>query len=95
MPRAIDSFSGFHWKETADKPWISTSCQTEGSASWWPGKDSYYHPEDKPARVFENYTVPQGLYAVGNGRLVSRSKDEQGETETFHWVHSTRSRPTA
>jgi aminopeptidase N len=86
-PRSRDSFTGFHWKTTADgKPWITTSCQDTGSASWWPSKDSYFHPEDKPARVFENYTVPVGLYAVGNGRLESREV-HANETETFRWVH--------
>ncbi len=85
-PVARDSFSGFHWAKTQDgRPWIGTSCQDDGSASWWPSKDSFFHPEDKPARVFENYTVPKGLYAVGNGRLTAR---EPGETtETFRWVH--------
>ncbi len=92
-PRAQDEFRGFHWNKTKDgSPWISTSCQDAGSASWWPSKDSFFHPEDKPARVFENYTVPKGLYAVGNGRLVGRgsgggSSDVAG-TETFHWMHA-------
>jgi aminopeptidase N len=86
-PRSRDSFTGFHWKTTADgKPWITTSCQDTGSAAWWPSKDSYFHPEDKPARVFENYTAPQGLYAVGNGRLASRETNADG-TETFRWAH--------
>lgn len=86
-PVARDKFAGFHWSKTSDgKPWICTSCQDEGSASWWPGKDSFFHPEDKPERVFENYRVPQGLYAVGNGRLVGREPGADG-TETFHWVH--------
>jgi aminopeptidase N len=86
-PRAQDNFRGFHWSKTKDgQPWISTSCQDSGSAAWWPSKDSFFHPEDKPARVFENYTVPKGLYAVGNGRLTGRSQDVEG-TETFHWTH--------
>jgi aminopeptidase N len=86
-PRARDSFTGFHWKNTKDgSPWITTSCQDTGSRSWWPSKDSYFHPEDKPARVFENYTAPKGLYAVGNGRLASREVNAN-DTETFRWVH--------
>jgi aminopeptidase N len=36
--------------------------------------------------MFENYTVPRGLYAVGNGRLTSRAQNA-GDTETFHWSH--------
>lgn len=86
-PKERDDFAGFHWSKTKDgKPWISTSCQDEGSASWWPSKDSFFNPEDKPARVLENYTVPKGLYAVGNGRLASRDENAD-DTETFHWVH--------
>jgi aminopeptidase N len=85
-PGAKDSFEGFHWKTTAEgKPWITTSCQGEGSSSWWPCKDSFFHPEDKPERTFVNLNVPAGLYAVSNGRLVSR--DRSGDRETFHWVH--------
>jgi aminopeptidase N len=86
-PKARDSFAGFHWTKTKDgSPWICTSCQDEGSASWWPGKDSFFHPEDKPQRIFENYTVPKGLYAVGNGRLAGRDVNADS-TETFHWIH--------
>jgi aminopeptidase N len=69
-PTAPDSFEGFHWQKTAEgRPWISTSCQGRGSSSWWPCKDSFFHPEDKPERTFVNATVPSGLYAVSNGRL--------------------------
>lgn len=86
-PDARDSFTGFHWTKTeSGAPWICTSCQDLGSASWWPSKDSFFHPEDKPARVFENYTAPKGLYAVGNGRLAARTTNADA-TETFHWVH--------
>lgn len=86
QPSAKDSFEGFHWKKTADgRPWISTSCQGEGSSSWWPCKDSFFHPEDKPERTFVNLTVPLGLFAVSNGRLTGR--ETSGELETFHWAH--------
>lgn len=86
-PVSKNAFDGFHWKETADKkPWICTSCQGEGSSTWWPGKDSFFHPEDKPERTFVNITVPEGLYAVSNGRLTGRDKSA-ASLETFHWVH--------
>lgn len=86
QPRAQDGFEGVHWKRTEDgKPWVSIACQGVGSSWWWPCKDSFWHPEDKPERTFVNATVPKGLYAVSNGRLASR--EVQGELETFHWVH--------
>lgn len=86
-PTAKNSFDGFHWKQTADgRPWIATSCQTLGSSSWWPCKDSFFHPEDKPERVLANIDVPKGLYAVSNGRLIGR-EDAPGEREVFRWRH--------
>jgi aminopeptidase N len=86
-PTAENSFDGFHWKKTAaGKPWISTSSQGTGSSAWWPCKDSFWHPEDKPERTFVNLTVPEGLTGVSNGRLAGHEKAAEG-TETFHWVH--------
>ena len=86
-PTSQNAFDGFHWKKTAaGKPWISTSSQGTGSSAWWPCKDSFWHPEDKPQRTFVNLTVPEGLTGVSNGRLTGREKAAEG-TETFHWVH--------
>lgn len=83
---AKDAFEGVHWKKTeAGKPWISIACQGVGASWWWPCKDSYWHPEDKPERTLVNATVPKGLYAVSNGRLSGRTPGD--ERETFHWVH--------
>jgi len=87
QPKEHDSFDGFHWKKTpSGKPWICTSSQGTGSSAWWPGKDSYWHPEDKPDRTFVNLTVPEGLVGVSNGRLAGREKSAAG-TETFRWIH--------
>jgi aminopeptidase N len=86
-PQALNAFDGFHWSKTPDgKPWIATSCQSLGAHTWWPCKDSFFHPEDKPARLRVDLTVPAGLYAVSNGRLVERSAPEEG-WETFRWSH--------
>ncbi|MDX2063578.1 MAG: M1 family metallopeptidase [Bacteroidia bacterium] len=61
---------GFTWaKDPAGNPWVSVSCQGEGASLWWPCKD---HPADEPdAGVELTLTVPKGLVAVGNGRLMS------------------------
>jgi len=86
-PQAVNAFDGFHWDKTPDgKPWIATSCQSLGAHSWWPCKASFFHPEDKPARLRVDLTVPVGLYAVSNGRLVERKLADQG-WETFRWRH--------
>ncbi len=86
-PRAVDRFDGFHWERSADgRPWISTSCQGLGAHSWWPCKASFFHPEDKPERLFVHLTVPGGLYAVSNGRLEGRASRADG-WETFRWRH--------
>jgi aminopeptidase N len=91
-PHNINAFDGFHWNKTASgAPYIATSVQGTGSKIWWPCKDSFFHPEDKPERTFVNATVPQGLYAVSNGRLVARVKgaDDGPDKglETFRWRH--------
>src|SRR5262249_483401 len=86
-PGAGGRFGGYHWGKTPDgKPWISPSCQGTGAYTWWPCKDETGHPEDKHERVFLNYTVPKGLTAVGNGRLLKVTTAAPG-WETFHWRH--------
>jgi len=87
-PQAENDFSGFHWERTADgSPWITTSCQGLGSSSWWPGKDSYFHPEDKPDEgTRTTITVPAELYAVTNGRLAGIDDLADGR-RAFRWIH--------
>jgi len=83
-PRARNGFDGFHWKRTeSGQPWIATSCQGLGAHTWWPCKASFYHPEDKPERVFVHATVPADLVAVSNGRLVDRT--ERAGRATYRW----------
>ncbi len=79
---------GFYWAKTkGGKPWINTSCQGPGAHSWWPCKASYYHPEDKPEHLYVNLDVPDGLYAVSNGRLLAREKRKDKGREVFRWQH--------
>lgn len=82
-------FSGFHWAKTpSGKPWINTSCQGPGAQSWWPCKASFFHPEDKPDRgMLIEYTVPKGLTAVANGRLLGSKKSKDGKWTTWSWRH--------
>lgn len=84
-PGARDDLFGVHWKRTAQgEPWVSTSVQGVGARAFWPCKDSFFRPADRPQRVRVNLTVPRGLWGVSNGRLEERVPD--GEWETFRWV---------
>jgi len=75
---------GFSWRKDAKgDPFIATTCQGIGASIWWPNKD---HGSDEPDLGMDIVaTVPSGLVAVANGRLVARSDDEEAETSTFHW----------
>ncbi len=66
---------GFTWASTADgRPWIATSCQTEGADLWWPVKD---HPSDEADSMSISVAVPTGLVVASNGRLAGI---DEGET---------------
>lgn len=87
----IPGRGGIRFGKTPDgKPWITTSCQTLGGHSWWPQKGENEHPEDKFAHLMMNVTVPDGLTAVCNGKLVGRkaiSNNVSGALHTFQWRH--------
>lgn len=86
QPLVVDDFTGFHFKRTADgQPWICPSVQTVGAHTWWPCKASFFHPEDKNRRLFQNLTVPRGLTAAGIGRLLG--VEEHAELTTWRWRH--------
>jgi aminopeptidase N len=73
---------GFVWKKTPDGlPWVAVACETEGADLWFPVKD---HPSDEPDTVSLHFTVPENLFAAGNGRLKSVVKNADG-TRTFNW----------
>ncbi len=75
---------GFSWqKDSSGKPFVATSCQGIGASIWWPCKDHGYDEPEEGADI--RLTVPAGLVAVSNGRLVGRSSDSAGNTDTFHW----------
>ncbi len=60
---------GFSWRtDSMGKPWIAVSCQGLGASVWWPCKDAQWDEPDSGMSVC--YTVPKGLTAVGNGRLM-------------------------
>lgn len=75
---------GFTWEtDERGNPFIATTCQGIGASIWWPNKDHGYDEPDRGMDV--RVTVPSGLVAVSNGRLVERAAGPDASTETFHW----------
>jgi aminopeptidase N len=77
---------GFVWDQTpSGEPWIGVACQTIGAWVWWPNKD---HQSDKPDSVSLNFTLPENLEVVSNGRFRGTSDAGDG-WKTWHWFNST------
>lgn len=75
---------GWIWKkDSLGRPWISVACQGLGASVWYPCKD---HQSDKPDKgAILTITVPDSLAAVGNGRLTSKRKNNDGTT-SWTWT---------
>ena len=72
---------GFTWSKDKDgRDWIAVSCEGEGARIWWPNKDHITAEGDSVRMV---YTVPSNMFAVGNGKLKSISKN--GEKSSYEW----------
>ncbi len=72
---------GIVWSETDDgQPWIATAVQGEGCDLFWPCIDHSSQGIDALDLVV---TVPKGLVAAGNGRLVGTQ--DNGDTTSFTW----------
>jgi aminopeptidase N len=69
------SFEG--WVPTSDGAYVVN--EPQGSPGWYPANDN---PLDKATYDFE-VTVPEGITAIGNGRLLRKST-RNGKT-TWHW----------
>lgn len=75
---------GLTWTTDAnDRPFITTTCQGIGASIWWPNKDHGYDEPDEGVDIV--ITVPTGLTAVSNGRLMESIENEAEKTRTFHW----------
>jgi aminopeptidase N len=76
---------GIMWSQTlAGEPWIATAIQGYGCDLWWPCKDHFL---DKPETVEMEITVPKGLVAVMNGKLIDQKDNSNSgrKTTTFFW----------
>ncbi|MDE1468158.1 M1 family metallopeptidase [Aurantiacibacter sp. D1-12] len=73
---------GIVWSQSNGQPWIATAFQGEGCDMLWPCIDNSAH---RLGSIDTMWTVPTGLTATGNGRLVSEVDNGDGTT-TFHWT---------
>ena len=74
---------GLIWKKDSNKnPWVSIACQGLGASVWYPCKDIQ---SDEPDSAELHITCPDSLVAVGNGRLRSTIKNNNG-TVTYDWA---------
>jgi aminopeptidase N len=74
---------GWIWrKDKSGNPWMSVACQGLGASVWYPCKD---HQSDEPELGAElRIVAPEGLTAVGNGRLINQSGLDSGRT-VYTW----------
>ena len=74
---------GWIWKkDSLGRPWMSVACQGLGASVWYPCKDIQSDEPDNGASL--SVIVPDTLMAVGNGRLASTQKNNDGTT-TYKW----------
>ena len=78
-------FDGGGWiwaKDTLGRPWMSIACEGPGAAIWLPCKNALYDEPDNGVTM--KLTVPDTLIGVSNGRLISRSQ-ENDNTSSYTW----------
>lgn len=80
-------YAGVPSQTGADTPWVRTADgavavgQPEIAAWWFPSND---HPVDK-ANVAVTITVPQGVEALSNGRLLAGPEPAAGGQQRWRW----------
>ncbi len=75
---------GFVWgKDEMGRPYVSVACEGDGCGLWWPLKDHISDEPDKGARM--TFTVPQELFCVSNGKLVSTAQDTSAGKQAYTW----------
>lgn len=83
-PINLAGYCTVNWsKDKNNTPWINTLCEGVGARLLWPCKDLLYDEADSSSM---RITVPQGLTAVCNGIL--RSKTDHDSSSTFYWYAS-------
>ena len=78
----IPYYAAFVWDKDQDKEYYAQAiCQGNGAHGWWPNKD---HLSDEPDSVAIRITVPAGLNAISNGRLVKKVPLENNKMQ-YQW----------
>ena len=73
---------GFVWSKTPDgKPWVATAVQMEGCDLIWPCID---YPTYEPKKIDLHITVPRGLKAPSNGKLLGVEQLPDGRS-IWNW----------
>ena len=74
---------GWTWQQDANgKPFAANANQGIGASVWWPNKD---HPYDEVDSLDVHATVPKGVMAVSNGKLID-SSNAGNKMHTYHWA---------
>ncbi|MEQ9310669.1 MAG: carboxypeptidase-like regulatory domain-containing protein [Balneolaceae bacterium] len=73
---------GFMWdQDDQGHPFMQSLCQGYGPKGWWPSKN---HVSDEPDSAAISVTVPENLFAVSNGVLLSTEPLDNGRNR-FNW----------
>lgn len=74
---------GFTWaRDSADRHWVSVSCQLEGAKLWLPAKD---HPTSRADSVRIDVTVPKPYFVASNGLLELQEEVDEAR-HRFVWI---------
>ncbi|WP_300596325.1 M1 family metallopeptidase [Niabella sp.] len=70
-------------KDAQGRPWVSTATQGIGASTWLPCKDQQADEPDRGITI--TIHVPDSLVAVSNGRLTSKTPNQDGTT-AWKWT---------
>lgn len=74
---------GFTWaRDSANRHWVSVSCQLEGAKVWLPAKD---HPTSRADSVRIDITVPKPYFVASNGLLEGTEAVDENR-HRFVWM---------
>lgn len=70
-------------KDKKGRPWMTVTCQGLGASVWYPNKDHQSDEPDNGASL--TMIVPNNLVGVSNGRLQSKTENNDGTT-SYKWA---------
>lgn len=69
-------------RDAQGRSWLAMACQAEGASLWFPCKDMLSDEPEEGVELY--YTVPEGVVAVGNGRLIN-VRPVADKHNLWHW----------